>query len=227
MKSASQNIQVVTLSRALQGVLIGAVFFVLTAFGLATTATYVDTSVVRTKIGDAIRTLQIQYPGKFDLNDKRGIDTFDDCIVLQALSLNQGGLLNNMFDTLIYDSNVGEHACNALVDESGYDVTTNPKVYSYNRYWWGSAVLARIVLGKSSISVKTYRSMIFTCSLLSLIILICSFFIKFGLISCVFLPFFVSLGLGYSLMTMGQSIAHGPEFIVGLLLLSGYCLGKV
>src|SRR6202022_1763946 len=173
------------------------------------------------------RASQIQYPGKFDINDKRGIDTFSDCTVLQATILGHGALWSDMFDTLVYDA-PRQHPCDVLVDSfTGHAAAPSRKLFSYSRYWLGTAVVARIALGMAGISIKNYRSLLLILSWLALITLALAFFFSYGRVSFIFLPFFVSLGLGYGFLTMGQSIAHAPEFIVGLLLLSAYCLANV
>jgi hypothetical protein len=219
-----------TLSAALQGVTIGTMIFLAVAFVLAAASARVDTSVIRDKIANAIRTSQIQYPGKSDINDKRGMDTFTDCLVLQATILNHGRLWIDMFDTRVYDTLFYHvrpeiHPCDALVDS--FAGRPPASLYSYQRYWWGSATVARIALGMTGISIKSYRSMILTLSWSTVILTMLAFALSYGRASCVFLPLFISIGAGYCLLTMGQSIAQAPEFIVGLLLLSGYCVLRV
>jgi hypothetical protein len=49
-----------------------------------------------------------------------------------------------------------------------------------------------------------------------------TFFLAYGRVAFSFLPLFTSLWIGYSLLTLGQSIAFAPGLIVGLLLLSAY-----
>jgi hypothetical protein len=79
----------------------------------------------------------------------------------------------------------------------------------------------------TGLSVGEYQSLMMALSWCALILLMLAFVFAYGRVYVVFLPFFVSIGIGYGLLTMGQSIAHAPEFIVGLLLLSIYCVGKV
>jgi hypothetical protein len=54
-----------------------------------------------------------------------------------------------------------------------------------------------------------------------------SFFYAYGHRSLVFAPLFLSILVGFGMLIMGQSIAHAPEFIVGLLMLSVYSLCNV
>jgi hypothetical protein len=212
----------------LQGLAIGTLIFLTAVFAMAAISAKVDTLVVMNKVADAIRTSEIQYPGKWDVNDKRGLDTFSDCFVLEVATLDHGRLWSDLFDTLIYNFGSRKHTCDVLVDRFGNNTTAPPvDLSSYNRYWWGSAAVAKIALGMTGLSIKTYRSLMLVLSWLALILLVVAFFVAYGRISVVFLPLFISLGVGYGLLTMGQSIAHAPEFIVGLLLLSAYCVGKV
>ncbi|MBA2594276.1 MAG: hypothetical protein M3495_14650 [Pseudomonadota bacterium] len=221
------------LLNATRGALIGAAIFLVFALVMAALAAHSDKSIVKTKIMDAIKTSAIQRPGKWDVTDKRGIDTFTDCLVLQASILDHGNFLQDMFDSLVYKrklSGTSEpkmHRCDVLVDVL-YDTNVeSPGVRSYSRYWWGSAVTTRIVLGMTGLSVDAYRQTIWILSFASLLIFILVFFLCYGRVFFVFLPFFLSSVFGYGLLILGQSIAHAPEFIGGLLLLSAYGLGNV
>jgi len=213
----------------LHGVAIGTVIFISAVFITATISTKVDKLVVQNKVVDAIRASEIQFFNGWDniINDKRGLDAcFGDSFVLQAAILDHGRMWTDMFDTLNYD--VKAPPCDVLVDIFGsHTIGPALDIYSYHRYWWGSAVIARIALGMTELSLKTYRSLMMMLSWLALLLFVAAFVVAYGLVSASFFPLFISLGIGYGLLVMGQSIAHAPEFIVGLLLLSAYCVGKV
>lgn len=213
----------------LQGIAIGTAVFFLVVFVMAAISTNADTSVVKDKITEAIRTSQIQYPGDIDENDKRGIDTWTDCYALEAALLEPERQPRAMFDTLVYfRQSLRTHPCDILVD-SFAGRTDQPviKFYSYHRYWWGAAILARIVLGFTSLSVGSYQSLMFGLSWFALFVFVLAFFLGNGRISLMFLPAFLSVGTGYGMFIFGQSIADAPIFIVGLLLLAVYSLTKV
>lgn len=220
-----------TVRKALEGIVIGALIFLTAAFFLAIVAEYSNKSTVEIKILDAVRTSAIQTPGAWDVNDRRGIDTFTDCLVLQTAILDHGHLLDDMFDALIFKESFVKpetrpHPCNTLAKNvSGHGNSESNATITFNRYWMGSATVARIVLGLTRISFESYRQIIFLLSLGCLSLFVLIFVISNGRSSIVFLPVFLSVVVGYGLLIFGQSIAHAPELIVALLLLSVYSLG--
>jgi hypothetical protein len=228
MKNAANNSELSRLFMILQGIAIGGLIFLSAAFVMAAISSQVDKMIVQNKVADAIRTLEIQYPGEFNIDDKRGIDTYSDCSILQSVILDHGRLWSDMFDTLVYNFGSRIHPCDVLVDKfGGYTSAPSVDLSSYHRYWFGSVVIARIALGMTGVSIKVYRSLMLMLSWFALVLLVATFFLAYGSVSVVFLPLFISVGVGYGLPIMGQSIAHAPEFIVGLLFLSTYCVVKV
>jgi len=228
MKNATHNGKMTKFFAVLQGVAIGTLIFLSAVFVMATISAKVDKLVVQNKVVDAIRDSEIQSFGGWDnlINDQHGLDACGDSFVLQAAILDHGRMWTDMFDTLIYD--VRALPCDVLVDIFGrHTIGPSVDIYSYHRYWWGSAVMARIALGMTELSLKTYRSLMMMLSWLALLLFVAAFVVAYGPVSVSFFPLFISLGIGYGLLVMGQSIIHAPEFIVGLLLLSAYCVGKV
>jgi hypothetical protein len=220
--------------KAVAGIAIAALLFLIAVFALAALAEKSDTSVIKQKIAEAYRNSQIQYPGKWDIDDKRGNDTFTDCLALDVSVLYRRQLPMDTFDSRVYLFPVAppnepmHHACDELHYVSSHPELQNSfKERSYLRYWWGSAVVARITLGLTGISVGHYRQLIHFLSFASLGIFVLAFFYSFGRAAAVFIPLFLSILLGFGMLTFGQSIAHAPEFIVGVLMLSAYSLAKV
>jgi hypothetical protein len=223
MRDALQTGNRNTIFSASQGVLIGTVFFFAIVFVLAMASANVDKSVLENKIAAAIRTSVIQFPVDFF-----GRINFTDCTVLMAGILDHGRLWSDMFDTLIYVRGVGVHHCDVLVNIfEGRSVAAPVYVWSYSRYWWGSAVIAKIALGMTGLSIKTYVAATFTLSIIARLIFIVTFFFAYGRVAFSFLPLFTSLWIGYGLLTLGPSIAYAPELIVGLFLLSAYNVASV
>ena len=140
----------------LHGVAIGTVIFISAVFITSIISTKVDKLVVQNKVVDAIRTSEIQFFNGWDniINDKRGLDAcFGDSLVLQAAILDHGRMWTDMFDTLNYD--VKAPPCDVLVDIFGsHTIGPALDIYSYHRYWWGSAVIARIALGMTNFHSK-------------------------------------------------------------------------
>jgi hypothetical protein len=234
-----------SLIRAAGGIGIAAVMFLVAVFGLAVLAEKSDTSIVKEKIAEAFASSEIQYPGNWDINDKRGIDTWADCLALDVSILYHEQLLMDAFDSRVYLPPVGAanvplqvlvgrynemryHTCDELFYVlSRPELATSTKEQSYFRYWWGCGVIARIALGMTGLSVGGYRQLIQILSFVALGTFVSAFFLSYGRAALVFLPLFLSILLGYGMLTFGQSIAHAPEFIVGLFMLSAYGLGNV
>jgi hypothetical protein len=219
---------------AAAGIAIASLLFLVAVFALAALAEKSDTSVIKQKIAEAYRKSQIQYPGKWDIDDKRGNDTFTDCLALDVSVLYRQQLPMDTFDSRVYLFPVAapnepmHHACNELHYVSSHPELQNSfKERSYLRYWWGSAVVARIALGLTGIAVGCYRQLIHFLSFAALGIFVLAFFYSFGRAAAVFIPLFLSILLGFGMLTFGQSIAHAPEFIVGVLMLSAYSLARV
>jgi hypothetical protein len=212
--------------KAAEGIGLATVMFMVAVFGLAVFAEKSDTSVVKNKIAEAFRISEIQYPGGWNVNDRRGIDTFTDCLALQVSSLYRQQFPMDTFDSRVYSST--HHACDELFSALTQPVlATSIEESSYFRYWWGSAIAARIALGMTRLSVGRYRQLLQILSFIALGAFILTFFYSFGRTAAVFLPLFLSILVGYGMLTFGQSIAHAPGFIAGLAMLSAYSLGNV
>jgi hypothetical protein len=76
--------------KAAEGIGLATVMFMVAVFGLAVFAEKSDTSVVKNEIAEAFRISGIQYPGEWNVNDRRGVDTFTDCLVLQVSTHKKG-----------------------------------------------------------------------------------------------------------------------------------------
>ena len=75
--------------KAAAGIAIAALLFLVAVFALAALAEKSDSSVIKEKVAEAFNNSQIQYPGKWDIDDKRGNDIFTDCLALCFNPLSQ------------------------------------------------------------------------------------------------------------------------------------------
>ncbi len=173
--------------KAAAGIAIAALLFLVAVFALAALAEKSDSSVIKEKVAEAFNNSQIQYPGKWDIDDKRGNDIFTDCLALDASILYRKQLPMDTFDSRVYlfpvaaGSEPMHHACDELHYVSSHPELENSfKERSYLRYWWGSAVVARISHGLTGLSIGGYRQLIEILSLPRL--------------ACLFLLFLIHLG---------------------------------
>ncbi len=214
----------------LQGAVLGAIAFLIFVLAVGSVSFYSDRSLINQKIRSAIQDETIQIPGRWDITDPRGMDTFTDCLVLQSLKLSPDRFLPNLFDTYVYNTpyNGGKvHPCNSL--SRSYDNDGAPELYvtSYSRYWWGSASLAMIALGQTGLSLAQYRDVVFFSLILSLGFFTLTFYQSFRPASLFFTPYLISVCFGFSLLSLGQSISQTPEEIIALLILSIYNLTHI
>ena len=86
----------------IQGAVLGGSVFLILVFGLSQIASEADTKRVEAKVAEAVKQSAIQYPGAWDVNDRRGIDTYTDCIAIEAAILNSWGTLKEKFDAYVY-----------------------------------------------------------------------------------------------------------------------------
>jgi hypothetical protein len=214
----------------LRGAVLGAIAFVIFVLAVGTVSFYSDRSLIDQKIRAAIQDETIQIPGRWDIADPRGIDTFSDCAILQSLKLSPDRFLPNLFDTYFYTAlyNAGKvHPCNSLSRSYENDGATVLAVTSYSRYWFGSASLAKIALGQTGLSLGQYRDVVFFSLILSLGFFTLTFYQSFRPASLFFTPYLISVCFGFSLLSLGQSISQTPEEIIALLILSIYNLTHI
>jgi len=214
----------------LQGAVLGAIAFLIFVLAVGTVSFYSNRSLIDQKIRSAIQDDTIQIPGRWDITDPRGMDTFTDCLVLQSLKLSPDTFLLNLFDTYVYTAvyNAGKvHPCNSLSRSYDNDGATELVVTSYSRYWWGSASLSKIALGQTGLSLVQYRDVVFVSLLLSLGFFTLTFYQSFRPASLFFTPYLMSVCFGFSLLSLGQSISQTPEEIIALLILSIYSLTHI
>src|SRR5262245_47685189 len=96
----------------LRGGIFGAIIFLGFVLVVGAVSFYSDRSLIDQKIRSAIHDQTIQIPGRWDITNPQGVDTFSDCEVLQSLRLSFDGFFTNLFDTRIYVPLVGmEHSC--------------------------------------------------------------------------------------------------------------------
>jgi hypothetical protein len=220
---------------ALQGIAAASAAFVVLVVALGAISFRSDRHLIHEKIGAAIQDGAVQIPGRWDISDPRGIDTFGDCFILQSSELAPDGFLANLFDTRVFRLAIFRlgavqrvHACDALkrfyppVSSIAQFPTT-----SYSRYWWGSATLARIALGDTRLSVAQYRRLVFAALTFALVIFAGSFLYSFSPASLVFVPYLAPVCLGFSLLSLGQSISQSPEEVLGLIALSFCSLAHI
>jgi len=202
------------------GIIASVVVAIVLASCLSWIAAQADGSLITRKIEQGFRAGEIQYPGGWILNDPRGIDSFTDCLALEIAILNPQNTLQDAFSSLAYSDRGNDHPCDTLYRTQVEHQKDEQQTFNYNRYWWGASNLAEIALGLTSLSVSEYRTCVHALTFISLAIFAASFLCAYRRIGLVFLPLFVWICLGFGLLILGQSIAHAPEFIVGLLVLS-------
>ena len=147
----------------LQGTVLGAIAFLIFVLAVGSVSFYSDRSLIDQKIRSAIPYETTRIPGRWHII---GIDTVDDCLVLQSLKLSPDRFLLNLFDTYVYKD--GGYSCDLLRRSYENDGATELAVRSYSRYWWGSASLAKIALGQTGLSLAQYRNVVFFSLILSL-----------------------------------------------------------
>jgi hypothetical protein len=230
LETTAPTTRLVACKALLQGAVLGAIAFVIVVLAVGTVSFYSDRSLIDQKIRSAVQDETIQIPGRWDITDPRGMDTFSDCLVLQSLKLSPDRFLLNLFDTYVYNTpyNAGKvHPCNSL--SRSYENDGAPELYvtSYSRYWWGSASLAKIALGQTGLSLAQYRDVVFFSLILSLGFFTLTFYQSFRPASLFFTPYLISVCFGFSLLSLGQSISETPEETIALLILSIYNLTHI
>lgn len=213
-----------------QGGVLGAIAFVALVLVAGAISYHADRRLIGQKISSAIRDGSIQIPGRWDITDRRGIATFTDCLVLQALQLSPNGFSPSLFDARIFQDAFVQyagahrvHACDALTRfYTGDKSAARSAIMSYSRYWFGSATLASIALGETGLSIAQYRDAVFFSLILSLGLFTLTFWLYFRPASIFFTPYLFSICCGFSLLSLGQSIGFAPEEVLGLLILAAY-----
>ena len=206
------------------GCIVGAFAFVALALALGAISYHSDRSLVDRKIAAAIQ------DGTIQSTDPSGIDTFTDCQMLTSLRLMPSEFLPNLFTTHVHVGHyIGEiHPCDVLARlYTDANAAASFPVENYSRYWWGSATLANIALGRTALSVEQYRNLVFAALLLALSLFTVSFYYSYRPQSLYFTPYLISVWFGFSLLSLGRSISQSPEETFALLILSIYGMMQI
>jgi hypothetical protein len=95
-------------------------------------------------------------------------------------------------------------------------------VSDYWRYWWGSAALLNVAIGIWGLTLPQYQTALKVTTYLAILLVLCTAFIRYRRAAWPFLPLAAALAFGFAIPLFGQSIAHAPGLIIGLLFLSIY-----
>jgi hypothetical protein len=170
----SENLALTWLDAAkglVRGSVLGAFAFLAFVLAVGAISSHSDRSLIDQKISAALRDETIQTPGRWDITDPRGMDTFTDCVMLESLALSPNGFFPNLFATYVYANVEGAeimiiHPCDLLSHVYKNDGAASAfPIVSYSRYWWGAASLAKIAFGETGLSLGQYRNVVFACAL--------------------------------------------------------------
>ena len=92
----------------------------------------------------------------------------------------------------------------------------------YWRYWMGSAALLNIAIGFGHVSLLAYQEALKQTAYAALFLTLCIALARYRRAALPFLPVAVALTFAFAIPLFGQSIAHAPGLLIGLLLLSAY-----
>jgi len=97
----------------------------------------------------------------------------------------------------------------------------------YWRYWWGSAQLLNIAIGYAGLSLPAYQQSLKIITYLLILLVGISALVRYRRGAWPFIPFTLAVCFGFELPLFGQSIAHAPSLIAGLLLILIYIVTKI
>jgi hypothetical protein len=205
-----------------------------TIISITLLSSYANNNIVAMSIRYDLEHGSLSFPPVFARNLKTGIDTWDDCVVVEIATYGEKDPIAALTRAhmILRPGSLGpkalEHPCIDINQKIAPLPIRNPReVYDYWRYWWGSAALLNIVVGILGVSLPTYQaalklitySLIFSATGLA--------FFRYRQAALLFFPVAFALIFGFAIPLFGQSIAHAPGLIVGLTLLSFYMAAGV
>jgi hypothetical protein len=187
-----------------------------------------DNHVVSDSIDASLRSGAASFPTGWDRNPKTGIDTWTDCLVMEIGTFGQKDVISALARANYWLRPGETHHCNDLLNKIGGPPTQGPsRVIDYWRYWWGSAALLNLAIGSFGITVPSYQTALEVITYLSILLVATTALIRYRRSAWPFLPVAVALTFGFALPLLGQSMAHAPGLIIGLLLVWVYMAGGV
>ena len=187
-----------------------------------------DNATVTTSIRASLRSGAAVFPESFDRNLRTGFDTWTNCLVLNIATYGQKDLISALTRSNLVALRDELHPCTELDAKLGGSLTggslteIQAKVVDYWRYWWGSAALLNIAIGFFGLTLPFYQTTLKAITYAAILLTVCTAFIRYRRAAWPFLPVAVALTFGFAIPLFGQSIAHAPGLIIGMLFLSVY-----
>jgi hypothetical protein len=188
-----------------------------------------DNAVVSASIRASLNAGTAVFPTSWDRNPKTGIDTWTDCLVLKIATYGEKDVVSALTRSNHLSERGADHPCYHLESNLGGSpsVPGFREVSDYWRYWWGSAALLNIALGIVGMSLPSYQAALKLITYIALALVACAALARYRRVALPFLPLGIALTFGFAIPLFGQSVAHAPGLIVGLLLLFGYMVAGV
>jgi hypothetical protein len=193
------------------------------AIALNLLSAQVNNQVVTASIDSSVRSGAASFPTGWDRNPATGIDTWTDCLVMEIGTFGQKDVISALARSNYWLRPGETHHCNDLLSKIGGPSTQGPvRIIDYWRYWWGSAALLNLAIGYFGIPLPSYQTALQLITYLVVFLVASTALIRYRRGAWLFLPLAVALTFGFGLPLLGQSMAHAPGLIVGLLLVWGY-----
>ncbi len=182
-----------------------------------------DNSAVTDAIRAALRTGSAVFPPKYDRNLKTGIDTYTDCLVLSIATYGQKDPISAVTRSNHVAGPEDVHPCADLNAKLGdTPIQGQTRTVDYWRYWWGSAALLNIAIGLGRLGLPAYQQGLKATTYAGLFLTLCIALARYRRAALPFLPVAAALIFAFAIPLFGQSIAHAPGLLIGLLLISAY-----
>ena len=180
--------------------------------------------IVRAKISESITDATSAFPAEWAQNTVTGVDTFTDCIALQVAT----HIPDTIKEALVsapYEIGPVDHVCAGVLERLG-PFQAGANVTDYWRYWWGAASLLAAVLDVDGTTLPEYQAALKYGTYLVLGMIAIVSMVRFKVSGLLVLPVILSLVFGYGIPLFGQSVAHAPGLLAGLIILLGYVIAS-
>lgn len=182
----------------------------------------VDNRVVVNTIQHDLETGAVAFPDAWNRNEKTGVDTWTDCLVLEIATFGDKSFFSALTRSEYPTSRADIHPCNRLSARVGGISLPDQTSTDYWRYWWGSAALLNIGIGVGGMNLPAYQAALKAITYLTIVLVTGAALIRYRRAGWSFVPVAFALLFGFEIPLFGQSVAHAPSLIVGLLLLFAY-----
>ena len=179
-----------------------------------------DTGVTRTKILSAINSNSSLFPADWSKNIITGVDTFSDCLTLE-IATHIPDDYPSALSSALYEAGSEFHSCVGVIGRLNRFQSTSV-ISDYWRYWWGSASLLKIVLNVDDITLSGYQVTLKYGTYIALVLISALSLLIFKSNGLLVTPITFAMAFGYGIPIFGQSIAHAPGLLVGLVLIILY-----